>query len=154
MWVHAYFFYAICNEHWVLIIFGDICLSAYSCSCGYTLTIPPPHTLPYYPQTKHPSCPLSQFKTIGGGLPPLELGGKTYDWCATALTLFVFEVNSTCTMACQNITPGLASSQHPCMQQHFTPTSSPPTPLHLVVISILAIKMPTDTHTWACPNRR
>jgi len=30
-------------------------------------------------------------------------------------------------------------SQHPSMKQHFTPTSSPPTPLHLVAISILAI---------------
>jgi len=68
MWVHAYFFSAICNKHWVLISFGDICLSVYPYSCGYTLTIPPPHTLPYYPWTKHPSCPLSQFKTIGGGL--------------------------------------------------------------------------------------
>jgi len=29
------------------------------------------------------------------------------------------------TMACQDLTPGLAPSQHPCMQPHFTPTSSP-----------------------------
>jgi len=90
MWVHAYFFSTICNEHWVLISFADICLSAYPCSCGYTLTIPTPHTLPYYPRTKHPSCPLSQFKTIGGGLPPSERGRKTYDWRAAAPTLFVF----------------------------------------------------------------
>jgi len=84
MWVHAYFFPATCNKHWVVISFGDICLSAYPCSCGFTLTNPPPHTLPYYPQTKHPSCPLSQFKTIGGGLPPSERGCKTYDWRAAA----------------------------------------------------------------------
>jgi len=32
----------------------------------------PTSTLPYYPRTEHPSCPLSQFKTIGGGLPPLR----------------------------------------------------------------------------------
>ena len=69
MWVHAYFFSAICNEHWVLISFGDICLSACPCSCGCTLTIPPPHTLPYYPWTKHPSCALSQLKTIWLWLP-------------------------------------------------------------------------------------
>jgi len=62
MWVHAYFFSAICNEHWVLISFGHICLYVYPCSCGYTLTIPPPHTLPYYTQTKHPSCPLSPIQ--------------------------------------------------------------------------------------------
>jgi len=142
MRVHAYFFSAICNEHWVLISFGDINLSAYPCSCGYTLTIPPPHTLPYYPRTKHHLCPLSQFKTIGGGLPPSERGRKTYDWCAAAPTLFVFVLITTCTMACQNLTPGLASSQHPCMQPHFTPTSCPPTPLHPVAISVLAIKLP------------
>jgi len=136
MWVHAYFFSAICSEHWVLISFGDVCLSAYPCSCGYTLTISPPHTLPYYPQTKHPSCPLSHFKTVGGGLPPSERGGKTYDWRATAPTLFVFVFISTCTMTCQDLIPGFAPSQHPCMQPHFTPTSSPPTPLHLVTISI------------------
>jgi len=54
MWVHAYFFSAICNEHWVLIRFEDIRLSAYPCSCGYTLTIPPPHALPYCPRTNIP----------------------------------------------------------------------------------------------------
>jgi len=114
-------------------------LSAYPCSCGYTLTNPPHHTLPYYPRTKDPSCPLSQLKTIGGGLPPSERGRKTYDWRAAATTWFVF---ATCTTAWQDLTPGLAPSQHPCMQQHFTPTSSQPTPLHLVAISILAIKLP------------
>jgi len=51
MWVHACFFPVICNKSWVLISFGDICVSVYPCSCGYTLTIPPPHTLPYYPET-------------------------------------------------------------------------------------------------------
>ena len=97
MWVHAYFFPATCNKHWVVISFGDICLSTYPCSCGYTLTNPPPHTLPYYPQTKHPSCPLSQFKTIGGGLPPSERGRQTYDWCAASTTWFIFVLVATCT---------------------------------------------------------
>ena len=46
------------------------------------------------------------------------------------------------TMACQDLTPSLAPSQHPCMQPHFAPTSSPPTSLHLGAISILAIKLP------------
>ena len=145
MWVHTYFFYATCNKHWVVISFGDICLSAYPCSCSYTLTNPPPHTLPYYTRTKHPSCPVSQFKTIGGGLPPSDRGRKTYDWrAATPVAVpifFVFLLITTCTMACQDLTPGLAPSQHPCMQPHFTPTCSQPTPLHLIAISILAIKL-------------
>jgi len=98
---------------WALISFGDICGSACHCICGYTLTIPPPHTLPYYPRTKHPSCPLCQLKTIGGGLPPSERGGKTYDWRAAAPTFFVFVLIATCTIARQNLTPDLAPSQHP-----------------------------------------
>ena len=81
----------------------------------------------------------TMLKTIGGGLPPSERGGETYDWRAAALTLFVFVLIATCTMGCQDLTPCLAPSQHPCMQPHFTPASSPPTPLHFVAISILAI---------------
>jgi len=80
--------------------------------------------------------------TIGAGLPPSERGGKTYDWRAAAPTLFVFVLIATCTMACQDLAPSLATSQHPCMQPNFTPTSSPPTPLHLIAISILAIELP------------
>ena len=74
-----------------------------------------------------------------GGTPPMERGGKTYDWRATAPTLFVFVLIATCTMARQDLTPCLAPLQHPCMQPHFTPTSSPPTLLHLVAISILPV---------------
>jgi len=139
MWGHTYFFSATCNGRWALIGFGDICGSACHCICDYTLTIRPPHTPPYYPRTKHPWCPLSQFKTIGGGLPPSERGGKTYDWRAAAPTFFVFVLIATCTMACQDRTSGLAPSQHPCIQPHFTPISSPPTLLHLIAISPLAI---------------
>ena len=54
MRVHAYCFSAIFNERWALLSFDDICGSACHCICGYTLTIPPLHTLPYYPRTKHP----------------------------------------------------------------------------------------------------
>jgi len=54
MWVDTYFFSAICNERWALISFGDICGSACHCICSYTLIIPPPHTLLYYPRTKLP----------------------------------------------------------------------------------------------------
>ena len=125
MWVHAYFFSAICNERWALICFGDICGSACHCICVYTLTIPLPHTLLYYPQTKHLSCTLSQLKTVGGGLPPLERGGKTYDWRTAAPTFFVFVLIAPCTTARQYLAPGFAPSQHPCMQPHFTTTSHP-----------------------------
>jgi len=38
------------------------------------------------------------------------------------------------------------------LQPHFTPTSSPPTPLHPIAISILAINYLSGSHTWACPN--
>jgi len=75
MWVHAYFFSATCNERWALISFGDICGSACHCICGYTLTISHPHSLPYYPRSKHPPSPLSQLKTIWLGLPPSIIMG-------------------------------------------------------------------------------
>jgi len=97
IWVHAYFFSEIWNERWALSSFGDICGSACQCIRGYTLTIPTPHTLPYYPQTKDPSCPLSQSKTIGGGLPPSERGDKTYDCRAATPTLLVFVLIATYT---------------------------------------------------------
>jgi len=66
---------------------------------------------------------------------------------AAELILFVFVLIATSTMVCQDLTPGLAPSQHPCMQPHFTPTSSPPPSLHLVAISILVIKLPV----WGVP---
>jgi len=62
---------ALCNERWVLISFGDICgpTCHYHCICGYTLTIPPPHTLPYYPRINLPRVLLWL------GLPPSIIMG-------------------------------------------------------------------------------
>jgi len=87
MWVHAYLFSAICNEHWALISFGDICVPACHCSCGYTLTIPPPHTLSYCPRTKHPPCPLPQLKTIGWDSHPPHTRPRTLTTPLHATTL-------------------------------------------------------------------
>jgi len=155
MWVHAYFFSAICNERWVLISFGDICVPVCPCSCGYTLTDHPPHTLPYYPRTKHPSCPVSQATTLGRGLPlPIMCARRQNLRLARGRARFVFVLPATCTMRHQDLIPGLAHSQHPCMQPHFTPTSSLHTPLHLIAIAVLAINSLSRAHTWACPNRR
>ena len=56
----------------------------------FPLSIPSPTTLgPNIPR------PLSQLKTIGGGLPPSEHGGKTYDLRAAAPTFFVFVLIAT-----------------------------------------------------------
>jgi len=74
--VHAYFYCAIYNERWTLISFGDICVPACHLCCDYTLTIPPSHTLPYYPGTQHPPCPLYQATIIGVGLPPSIMGAQ------------------------------------------------------------------------------
>jgi len=43
------------------------------------------------------------------------------------------------TMLWQDLTPGLPPTRHPCMPQHFSPTSRLPTPLHLIAIFPLAI---------------
>jgi len=140
--------YATSAGHWlVLVTFVGLLVIA-----SAVTTIPPPHTLPYYPQTKHPSCTLSQLKTIEGGLPPLERGGKTYHWRAAAPIFFAFMLIATCTMARQDLTTGLVPSQHPCIQPHFTPTSSPPTPLYLIAISILAINSLSGAYRWALPQ--
>jgi len=55
-------------------------------------------------------------------------------------------------MACQDLTPGLAPSQHPCMQPHFTPSSSPPTPLQLIAIPFLAINSLSGAYRRASPQ--
>ena len=74
MCVHAHCYCAIHSERWALTSFGDICVPACHCFCGYTLTISPPHTLPYYPLTQHSPCLLSQATTWWGTPPPLDHG--------------------------------------------------------------------------------
>jgi len=87
----------------------------------------------------------TMLKPIGGGLPTSEHGDKPFTWRAAAPTLFVFVFIATCTMDQQDLTPCLAPPQHPRMQPHFTPTTSPPTLLHLVAISILAMNCLSGT---------
>ena len=45
----------------------------------------------------------------------------------------------------QDLTPGCPPARHPCMPQHFSPSSLPPTPVHLIAISILAINCLSST---------
>ena len=71
------------------------------------------------------------------------------DWRAAAPTLFLFVIAATCTWLYQDLTPSLVPSQHPYMQPHFTPTSSPPTPLHPIAISVLAINNMSRARRWA-----
>ena len=78
MWVHAYFFSTICNERWALISFGNICAFVGLLVNVFAFILspfPPPDTLPYYSQTKHSPCPLSESKTIWLGLPPSIIMG-------------------------------------------------------------------------------
>jgi len=90
----------------------------------------------------------------GGTSPPPSWarGGNTYDWSAAAPTLFVFILTATCCMLHRDLTSGLAPSQHICMPPHLTPTSSPPTPLHPIAISVLAINCLSGTYRWASPQ--
>jgi len=66
-----------------------------------------------------------------------------------APNLSVFVLTATCTMRCQDLTPGLEPSQHPCMQPHFTPTFCSPTPLHPIAISVLDINSLSRARYWA-----
>jgi len=110
--MHAYCYCAIYNECLALTSFGDIYVPACHCFCGHTLTIPPPHTLPYCPQTQHPTSALSQTLTIGGGLPPLIMGAQRLNLLLAhgSATLFVFMLAATSTMRNQDLKPGLAPS--------------------------------------------
>ena len=130
-----------------------------SCVAAYlkkkqVIPFPPPYTLPYYPRTKHPPCPLSQATTIGGGLPPSIMGARRRNppLPRDAPNLSVFVLTATCTMRHQDLTPGLAPSQHPCMQPQFTPTSSQPTQFHLIAMSVLAMNCLSSTYRWASPQ--
>ena len=91
---------------------------------------------------------------MGGTAPPQPWarGGDTYDWHAAAPTLFVFVLTATYSMLHRDLSPSLAPSQHLCMQPHLTPTSSPPTPLHPIAISILAINCLSGAYRWASPQ--
>ena len=121
----------------------------YHCICGYTLTILPPHTLPYYPRTKHP--PLSSFPVGGhwGGTSPLVARrrhlrlarGSADSFCLRAHP-YMYHVPPR---------PHTRPRTHtlPSMQPHFNATSSPPTPLHLIAIFILAMNSLSLACRWA-----
>jgi len=73
---------------------------------------------------------------------------------ASALTRMVYVLEATYTMLRQDLTPGPTLTEHPWTPQHFTPTSLSTTHLHLIGISILAVKYLSRAQTSACPNRR
>ena len=120
--------------------------------------------LPSYALAHHPLClqPGCRCARGGGGFllllsylatTPTSDGGRTSDWRAAAPTLFVFVLATVCTIFLQDLTSVLPPTQHPCMPQHFTPTSLPPTPLHLIAFSVLYSHLPqtyTFQHTIFC----
>jgi len=155
MWVHAYFYCAIYNKLWALISFSDICVPACYGICDYTLTILLPHTLPYYPRTQHPPCPLSQATTIGDRPPPSIMGARR-----RPLRLAHGSADSVPLRAhrCLQHAPPKPhtrprTSQHHCTQPHSTPTSSPPTFLHPIAISILAVNSLSRARCWASSQK-
>ena len=140
MWVHACFYCAIYKEHWALISFGDICVPACHCICSHTLTIPPAHTLPYYPTTESPLCPLSQTTTIGGGLPPSIMCARRRHF-----SLARRSTDLLCLRHRHHLHHDLPRS-HTRPRTHTTPLYAitlhshllPATPLHLIAIPLLA----------------
>jgi len=80
--------------------------------------------------TRHPPRPTPYFKTIGGHSLPqsaagkLKIGVRQRPWVSADFVCL--RVHRYRTMTSPDLTPGLAPSQHPCMQPHFTPTSSSP----------------------------
>jgi len=111
-----------------------------------------------YPTTLGPNIPRVLFprpQPLGTDPPPRSWarGGDPYDWRTAAPTLFHFVLTAACSMLRQNLTPGLAPSQHPCTQPHSTPTSSPPTFLHPIAISILAVNSLSRARCWASSQK-
>jgi len=112
--------------HWlVLVTFVGLLVIPFAVKLSpFPLSIPSPTTLgPNIPCVLSPS-----WRPLGGDSPKRTWarGGKTYDWRAAA-PLRAHHYRG-CAMVRQDLTPGLAPSQHPCMQLHFTPTSFLPTP--------------------------
>jgi len=127
MWVNAYFFSAIYNEHWVLISFSEICVPTCHCFCGYTLTlslsVPSPTTL------GHNNIPCVLFprpRPLGGDSPSQSWarGDKTYDHRVAAL-------DYVCLLLCHYLPhapPKTRPATHttPLLAPHFLPIFLPP----------------------------
>jgi len=131
MWVRSYssLRYAMNDGHWkVSVTFVGLFVIVFA-------VILSPFPLPMTsPTTLGPNIPCVLFpswRPLGRKSPPRwwARGGDTYNWRAAAPTLFAFVLAGTCTMLRQDLTPSLSPTQHPCMQPHFTLTSSQPTPL-------------------------
>jgi len=108
--------------------------------------------LPWYCFPGHVVWRHNKPKTCSyhwGGTPALQSwarGGDTYGARQRRL----------CVSSCSLLPPCTAKtshpSQHPCMPPHFTPISSPPTPVDPIAISILAINCLSGTCRWASPQ--
>ena len=68
---------------------------------------------------------------------------------AATLLMFFRALAAAYTIFWQDLTPDLTPTHHPSTSQHFTPTSLPTIPLHLIAISILAINSPSRACRWA-----
>jgi len=101
------------------------------------------------PTTLGPNIPRVLFRPRPLGGDSLPQCGETYDLRAASPTLFVFVLTATCTRRRQDLTFSLTPSQHPCMQPHCTPTSSKPTPLHPIAISVLATISLSRARYWS-----
>ena len=72
------------------------------------------------------ACPSPQ--PLGGDSPKQSWarGGDTYDWRATAPTLFDFVLTVTSFMHLRDLTPIVSPTQHPCIQPPSATHSHPP----------------------------
>ena len=115
-------------------------------------TIPPPHTLPYYPRTKHPACPLSQFKTIGGDSLP---------WSAAAKLMIDARQHRLCLSSCSSLpAPWPAKISHLASHPHntlayklslFTCLSNN-IPLRGVLTTLMALHVGSKVFTPECES--
>jgi len=122
MWVHAYFFSAICNERWALSSFGDICGSTCQCICGSPFPLPIPS-----PTTLGPNIPRVLFPS------PRPLGGDSLPRSAAAKLMIGARQRRLCLSSCASLpAPWPAKISHLALHPHNTlacnHTSLPPPP--------------------------
>jgi len=116
MWVHAYFFSAICNEHWVLISFGETFVYLRILALAVILS-PIPLPIPS-PTTLGPTSPVSSFPVDDHlvGTPTLDHNGR-----AAAKPTIGARQRRICLSACSPLpAPCAAKISHPASHTHNT----------------------------------
>jgi len=154
------------TESVILEVFLFFCACLLFCWQLYSHISPLPHPmfLSYYLLAHHPACPLSQVTIIWKGFHLCIGDSPSLSWAWWRhLRLTRGSPDSICLRSLRarrhlyhaGPRPHISPRTHttPLHATTLTPTSSPPTQLHLIAISILAINCLSGTCHWASPQQ-